>query len=59
MGAGRVGPVGFATVPEDTVLVKRLMWSGLVAIIGVGASIAANRVAATIWRRVFEEDPPD
>jgi hypothetical protein len=35
------------------------MWSGLVAVIGVGASIAANRVAATIWRRVFEEDPPE
>jgi hypothetical protein len=46
-------------VSEDSVLVKRMVWSGLVAIIGVGASLAANRVAATIWRRVFEEDPPE
>jgi hypothetical protein len=40
-------------------MVKRLMWSGLIAAIGALATIAANRVAATIWRRVFDEDPPD
>lgn len=44
---------------SEDVLVKRLMWSGLVAILGVGASLAANRAAATIWRRVFEEEPPE
>ena len=27
--------------------------------IGALATIAANRVAATIWSRVFDEDPPD
>jgi hypothetical protein len=46
-------------VADDSVLVKRMVWSGLVAIMSLGASIAANRVAATIWRRVFEEDPPE
>lgn len=40
-------------------MVKRLMWSGLIAGIGALATILANRVAATIWRRVFDEDPPD
>jgi hypothetical protein len=40
-------------------LAKRLMWSGLVAGIGALAAIAANRMAASIWRRVFDEDPPD
>ena len=40
-------------------MMKRLMWSGLLAAIGALASIAANRVAATVWRRVFDEDPPD
>jgi len=46
-------------VGGDNDLVKRLMWSGLIAGIGALAAIAANRVAATIWRRVFDEDPPD
>jgi hypothetical protein len=44
---------------DDSVLIKRLLWSGLVAILGVGASIAANRVAAQLWRRVFDEEPPE
>jgi hypothetical protein len=45
-------------VRENDVM-KRLMWSGLVAGLGAVAAIAANRVAATVWRRVFDEDPPD
>jgi hypothetical protein len=40
-------------------MVKRLLWSGRVAGIGALAAIAANRVAASVWRRVFDEDPPD
>ena len=44
---------------EENALVKRLMWSGLVAGIGALAAIAANRMAATVWRRLFDEDPPD
>jgi hypothetical protein len=40
-------------------LAKRLLWSGLIAGIGALATIAANRVASTIWRRVFDEEPPD
>lgn len=40
-------------------LVKRLMWSGLVAGIGALATIVANRVAAAVWVRVFGEDPPE
>jgi hypothetical protein len=40
-------------------MVKRLMWSGLLAATGALASIAATKTAALIWRRVFEEDPPE
>jgi hypothetical protein len=40
-------------------VVKRLIWSGLVAGVGALAAVAANRVAVVIWRRVFHEDPPD
>ncbi len=40
-------------------VVKRLMWSGLLAGVGALTTIAANRIAGLIWTRVFDEDPPD
>jgi len=40
-------------------LVKRLMWSGLLAGLGALASILANRLAGVVWRRVFDEEPPE
>jgi hypothetical protein len=40
-------------------LVKRLMWSALLAGLGALASVATQRVAAQIWRRAFGEDPPE
>jgi hypothetical protein len=46
-------------VGQDSDVMKRLMWSGLVAGVGALAAVAANRVAAIVWRRVFDEDPPD
>jgi len=40
-------------------MVRRLLWSGVLAASSALASIAAARVAAVIWRRVFDEDPPE
>jgi len=40
-------------------LVKRLMWSGLLAGLGALASIATQRAATLIWRRLYGEDPPE
>lgn len=40
-------------------LVKRLVWSGLLAGIGALASIATQRLAAMIWVRAFGEEPPE
>jgi hypothetical protein len=40
-------------------LVKRLMWSGLLAGLGAIASIATMRFATLIWRRLYGEDPPE
>ncbi len=40
-------------------MVKRLMWSGLMAAVGALASVVATRLAAMIWKRVFDEDPPE
>ncbi len=40
-------------------MVRRLVWSGVLAASSALASIAAARLAAMIWRRVFDEDPPE
>ena len=45
--------------PMDNDLVKRLMWTGLLAGTGAVVSIVANRLATIIWVRLFDEDPPD
>ena len=39
--------------------VKRLMWAGLLAALGAAASVATSRLAAAIWRKAFDEDPPE
>ena len=43
----------------DNDLVKRLVWSGLLAATGALASIAASRIAAIAYRRIYDEDPPE
>lgn len=43
----------------ESPLVKRLIWSGLLAGTGALASIVASRVATMIWMRLFDEDPPE
>ena len=43
----------------DNDLVKRLVWSGLLAATGALASIAATRIAALAYRRLYDEDPPE
>ncbi|MGI8750694.1 MAG: hypothetical protein ACR2J6_09155 [Thermoleophilaceae bacterium] len=43
----------------DNEIVKRLMWTGLLAGTGALSTIAANRIARIVWIRLFDEDPPD
>lgn len=43
----------------DNDMVKRLVWSGMLAASGALASIVATRVAAFAFRRLFDEDPPE
>lgn len=40
-------------------IVKRLVWSGLLAASGAIASIVAARVSAVVFRRLYDEDPPE
>ncbi len=43
----------------DNEIVRRLVWSGLLAATGALASIVAARASSVIYRRIFDEDPPD
>jgi hypothetical protein len=43
----------------DNEMVKRLVYSGLLAATGALASIVAARVAAIVFRRIYGEDPPE
>ena len=43
----------------DNEIVKRLLWSGVLTASSALASIAAARLEAIVWRRVFDEDPPE
>jgi len=38
---------------------KKLMWSGLLAGVSALVTIVANRAASALWRRVFDEEPPE
>ncbi len=40
-------------------VVKRLAWSGLFAGMGALASIVITRLAAVLYRHIFDEDPPE
>jgi hypothetical protein len=35
------------------------MWSGLMAGLGALASLVTSRLGALIWRRLFDEEPPE
>ena len=43
----------------DNEIVRRLIWTGLIAATGALASIVATRAAAMIYVRIFNEDPPE
>jgi hypothetical protein len=46
-----------ALMQED--VVKRLMWTGLQAGLAALAGVVVQRVAVEVWRRVFDEEPPE
>ena len=43
----------------ESPLVKRILWSGLMAASGALATLVAARVSTLIWKRVFDEEPPE
>lgn len=40
-------------------MVRRLLWSGMLAASSALASIVAARLSAILWRRLFGEEPPE
>jgi hypothetical protein len=43
----------------DNDIVKRLVWSGVLTASSALASLLAARAAALLWRRIFDEEPPE
>jgi hypothetical protein len=43
----------------DNEIVKRLAWNGLLAASSALATVVAARIAAFVWRRIFDEEPPE
>src|SRR5262249_30914551 len=43
----------------DSDIVRRLIWAGLLSVTGALATVAAHRLSEVIWRRVFNEEPPE
>ena len=43
----------------DNEMVKRLVWSGMLTATTALAGLLATRVSAMLWRRLFEEEPPE
>jgi AcrR family transcriptional regulator len=54
-----IEPLSVRSEAMDNEIVKRLAWSGVLAASSALASIAATRLAAVIWKRVFDEEPPE
>ncbi|HUB75194.1 MAG TPA: hypothetical protein VL979_14315 [Solirubrobacteraceae bacterium] len=40
-------------------MIKRLVWQGLLAGVSALVGVVANRAAVTLWRRMFDEEPPE
>jgi hypothetical protein len=40
-------------------MVKRLMWSGLLAGLSALSGVVVQRVATLVWKRLFDEEPPE
>jgi hypothetical protein len=51
--------LNFDRMVTESPLVKRMLWAGLLAGTGALATLAAARVSAIIWKRVFDEEPPE
>ncbi len=40
-------------------VVRKLVWGAMLSVIGALATLAAHRVSEVLYRRVFNEEPPE
>lgn len=40
-------------------ILRKATWGALLAVTGALASVAAHRLSEAIWRRAFNEEPPE
>lgn len=43
----------------DSDILRRLIWGAMLAATGALATVAAHRVSEVLYRRVFNEEPPE
>ena len=43
----------------DSEILRRLTWAGMLAATGALATVAAHRISEVLYRRVFNEEPPE
>jgi hypothetical protein len=43
----------------DSYILRRLIWAALLAATGALATVTAHRLSEVIYRRVFNEEPPE
>lgn len=43
----------------DSEIIKRLTWAGMLAATGALATVAAHRFSGVLYRRLFNEEPPE
>lgn len=43
----------------DSDIIRRLIWAGMLAATGALATVAAHRFSGLLYRRLFNEEPPE
>ena len=43
----------------DSDIIRRLIWAGMLAATGALATVAAHRFSGAVYRRLFNEEPPE
>ena len=43
----------------DSYILRRLIWAAMLAATGALATVAAHRLSEVLYRRVFNEEPPE
>jgi hypothetical protein len=51
--------LSLCTLGKHTIMLRKLLWSGLYAGIAAGTALASQRLAVTAWRLATGDHPPE